>query len=526
MGVPHPDAGAPADAPVSTDAQGLADAQFPSDSWLPKDAQVPPDLASPFPCAALQPLADGVLTERHVVRALFTPDRSSLVLMVTNQGPYGNSAYDLLLVRLPSGQVSDIAMSVFSAEWLQPGSTLLVRTVQTGSSDLVAVSTDSIRWGTLVQGECQHVVAPDGSRVYVIHNCDSHNNGTMDVIDVASGTSTRLAVGATFATPTPTRSAAVSPDGRWVTFLISTPSDGGSGQSLLAVASADGQVETLTSQPGAHDPAFVSDDLLLFATGSSYHMGDIRGHAPGTGDTSYLVAAKRDQGLFGYQVSPDKTWVLGATEATDHMDELYAIRLDGSGEQLLASDLYDYLMNQLALRVFAFSASGRIIYNTGRNLGVAFVGLDGGTPTVLSGGATFLEAPQLDQVALVELSGSTFSLSRLRLVDLASGTDVFAYDPSGAIGTVGFPPNRDGMVFVESRSPDSTRLRYASADQSVVLGEWQTTQFQHDSLSDYYGTLIYTYPVDPTGCFTVFDTDLAPGPGTREENAQMLRLAG
>jgi hypothetical protein len=172
-------------------------------------------------------------------------------------------------------------------------------------------------------------------------------------------------------------------------------------------------------------------------------------------------------------------------------------------------------MNQLALRVFAFSASGRIIYNTGRNLGVAFVGLDGGTPTVLSGGATFLEAPQLDQVALVELSGSTFSLSRLRLVDLASGTDVFAYDPSGAIGTVGFPPNRDGMVFVESRSPDSTRLRYASADQSVVLGEWQTTQFQHDSLSDYYGTLIYTYPVDPTGCFTVFDTDLAPGPGTR-----------
>jgi hypothetical protein len=23
------------------------------------------------------------------------------------------------------------------------------------------------------------------------------------------------------------------------------------------------------------------------------------------------------------------------------------------------------------------------------------------------------------------------------------------------------------------------------------------------------------YPVDPTGCFTVVDTDLAPGPGTR-----------
>jgi hypothetical protein len=48
-----------------------------------------------------------------------------------------------------------------------------------------------------------------------------------------------------------------------------------------------------------------------------------------------------------------------------------------------------------------------------------------------------------------------------------------------------------------------------------VLGEWQTSQFEPDPWPYNYGTWFYVYPVDPTGCFTVFDTDLAPGPGTR-----------
>jgi hypothetical protein len=56
---------------------------------------------------------------------------------------------------------------------------------------------------------------------------------------------------------------------------------------------------------------------------------------------------------------------------------------------------------------------------------------------------------------------------------------------------------------------------YSSVDQSVVLGEWQTTQFQPDSLADHNGTVLDINPVDPTGCFAVFDTDQTPGPGTR-----------
>ena len=478
------------------------------------DARVPPDFAPAVGCAALQPLANGVLTSRHAARVLFAPDRSSLVLQVKGEGPSGSSVEDdLLLVRLPSGEVSPIISAIDSAEWLQPGATLLVSAVREGRSDLAVVGSDGSGVRTLVQGVCDHVAASDGSRVYAIHDCGGSKYGTMDVIDVASGASTRLKVGAGFGTLSPTSAAAVSPDGRWVAFLTSIVLDGGSPENLLVVGGADGRVETLASQPGAFDQGFVSDRLLLFRTDWYLPNGGIHGHVPGTGDTSYVVAAKRDPGLFGYQASPDGTWLLGATETTGAGGDLYAIRLDGAGELLLASDLLDFMMSEMARRVFAFSASGRVIYNRDLLGGVATVGLDGGTPTVLSDRASFLETPRLDRVALVEPKGPTPAASRLRLVDLESAADVFAYDSDGGTWAIGFPPSGRGLVFTESRSPSPNRLRYVSADQSVVLGEWQATHFWPDT--SYHGTPPSTYPVDPTGCFTVFDTDLTPGPGTR-----------
>ena len=333
----------------------------------------------------------------------------------------------------------------------------------------------------------------------------------LDVIDVASGASTRLALGAGFWTLRPTNAAAVSSDGRWVTFMIGIPTDGGSSQYVLVVAGADGRVETLASQPSAYDAGFVSDRLLLFQTGA--WSSEIRGHVPGTGDTSYLVAANRDPGQFGYVVSPDGTRLLGAAMTTEYIYELYAIRLDGSGELLLAPDLVSFQLFEMPIRAFAFSAGGRAIYLSDRPFGVATVSLDGGKPTKLSGGAYFREAPRLDQVALVEPTSLAPAASRLRLVDLEYGTDVFAYDSDGGVETVGFPPSGRDLVFTEYGPPGRTQLRYASADQSGVLGEWMTTQFQPDV--SYFAMSLEVHPVDPTGCFTVFDTDLTPGPGTR-----------
>ncbi len=486
----------------SVDAGAAADAR------LAMDALLPPDLAPAVGCAALQPLANGVLTPRHAVRALFAPDRTSLILRVRGEAPSESSVYDdLLLVQLPSGKVSTIINSITSAEWLRPGSTLLVRAEQEGRIDLVVVRPDGSGLRTLAQGVCDHVAAPDGTRVYAMRDCYSYRMGAMDVIDVVSGAIARLAVGAQAGT------AAVSPDGRWVAFLTSIPVDGGSSQNLVVVGGADGRVETLASQPDAAQLGFVSDRLLLFRNGSSYINGDIRGHVPGTGDTSHLVAANRHPGWYGYRVSPDGTWLLGATEVTTFVAALYAIRLDGTGERLLASDLYDFWRNQLGPQVFAFTASGRVIYKKDGDPAVATIGLDGSAPMEIAGPEWFLEAPRLNQVALVGPPETMAMTDRLQLADSESGTAVFTYDSDGNVNTVGFPPDGRGLVFVESPTPGSHRLRYGSADKSVVLGEWQSSVFGWDSLSD--APPLHTYPIDPTGCFTVFDTDLAPSPGTR-----------
>ena len=471
--------------------------------------RVPPDLPPPaFACADLQPLAEAVLTPRHVVRALFAPDRSSLVLQVKGEGPSGSSVEDdLVLVRLPSGEVSPIISSITSAEWLQPGVTLLVSALREGRSDLMVVGSDGSGLRTLVQAECHHVAAPDGSRVYVLHDCDSYAHGPIDVVDLASGS---LATLATFGELP--RYGSVSPDGRWVAFQTFIPLNGGASQWILAIGSADGRVETLASQTNPLYPGFVSDRLLLFQTGA-----EIRGHVPGTGDTSYLVAADRYTGEYGYQISPDGKWLLGAdasqTSASRCVTKLYAIPLDGTGELLLASDPNNCSPHPQMVppRDFAFSAHGRVIYRIS-DFGVATVGLDGAKPTVLSDGAYFLEAPWLDQVALFEPTGAAAPASRLRLVDLESGTDVFACDSDGDVWAIGFPPSGRGLVFAESRSPGPSRLRYASADGFLVLGEWQSTHFVPDPLSN--TPPLTTYPLDPTGCFTVFDTNLTPGPGT------------
>ena len=64
-------------------------------------------------------------------------------------------------------------------------------------------------------------------------------------------------------------------------------------------------------------------------------------------------------------------------------------------------------------------------------------------------------------------------------------------------------------------SSGAEQLRYLSGiiPDSAVLGEWMETLL--NMTPGVYGDPPGRYPVDPTGCFTVVDTDLAPGPGTR-----------
>jgi hypothetical protein len=456
-------------------------------------------------CADLRRLESGVLTSRRLRDVLFTADRSSVVLRVWQQSSFDlRDPSDLLLVSFPAGEVSTLAVSIRTAEWLVPGETMLVHMAEDGGKDLVVLPIDGGGPRTLVENVCAYAAAPDGSRAFAVHSCDQYEHGPLEIVDVASGARARLAE---YAELEPPVGHPVSPNGQWVTFSSFVPSRAGGREWRLAVGNADGRVETITSDAFVGTAAFARNDLLVF------QVEELRGHVPGTGDSSYLIAASRDIGTSGYQISADGQWLLGESANPVETYDLHGIRLDGKRDVLLASGLDTFFPTAAVQVLFTLSAHARALYVADAAHGVAVVNIDGGERKFLSPGAYFRPAPILDRVALAEWPSPNGAASHLRVVDLATKANLLDVNAAGAVWTIGFPNGNPGFVFAESPPASPTRLRYASSSQSVVLGEWSQAGFPpHSPLSDGSFDL---FPTDPTGCFVVFDTDLAPGPGVR-----------
>jgi hypothetical protein len=528
-----PDIGADTGGPNDTPADPISETPRPDASCeaLPPDAApevlAPSDVPDLGPtdgatvrtkCSELKHLADqGVLTKQRTSQVTFAPDRSWVVLKVQADSPTDARYPDqLLLVALPSGEVTTISSEGATAEALGPSGGLLLVTPSPGNS-LAVYEKGGLR--SLASSSCAHLASPDGSRVYVIRDCGSSTIGTLDVVDVASGRATTLAskvLDQDYWTP----EFAVSPSGRYFAFVASNPDAGDA--YVVHVADSSGKVYAITSQPGATGPWFVSDELLVFSVEERLNPtpnGSLRAHILGGGDTSYLLATGRTHGYFGYKTSPDKQWVLGASQllrdgSAPHAGLLYAIRLDGVGEKLLANNLMPFWLYEMALDVTAWSGDGsRALYLSDSGPGAWAVEPNGSAPTLLSAGGHFRPAPVGDHVALLESVGDARQ-SRLRVHALASASDVFSFATDGSLAAARFTPDAGGLVFVNTSANGTSELRYfsPSVPASTVLGEWKRTLLD---LSFEAGSLMGTYPMDPTGCFTVVDTDLAPGPGTR-----------
>jgi hypothetical protein len=492
---------------------------------LPGDLEVPPDSpparrdgALPGTgCNALKHLAEqGVLTKQRTKEVTFAPDRSWVVLRVRQDVPPEIGHPDQLLrVALPSGEVEMISSAGGNAEALGQRGGLLVL----NNEDVAAYENGTLR--TLASGACAHLATPDGSRLYVIRDCVA-SRGTLDVIDVASGTATTLATnvrGWTYGTP----DFSISPDGRYFAFLVQGP-DGGETSTLLNVADRGGKVYTLSSQRGATMPWFVSDELLLFSVSASGYPnpnGSLRAHVPGSGDTAYSLApAGQAAGLHGYKVSADQQWLLGIDDVRGDAGwgvagRLYAIRLDGTGENLLASTLVPHWLYQMGFDSFGWSGDGNwALYVADR--GAVWASEPHGAATVrLSASGWYHAAPVGDQVAVVENTGDARS-NQLRVLAVGPMRVVYSFGTDGSLAAPNFTPDARGLLFVSASSSGAQQLRYfsTSAPRSVVLGEWTETLL--DTHPGYYlDDPLGSYPMDPTGCFTIVDTDLAPGPGTR-----------
>jgi hypothetical protein len=491
-------------------------------------------------CSLLEPIA-GLLTERRTRKVLFTKDQSAVVLLTVNE----SVGDEVLVVSLPGGEQIQLRTGVADMEWLGRDESSLLLTTIDGS--LVVAPADGRKPRQIADGVCAHATSPDGLVVYALRDCDGPL-AAVDVIDIATGEARRVAQNAVNLGEG-TASIVVSPGGSWAAFRLGGQADAGVVPSAsIAIVGRNGATYALLSSPGGTDPKFVSDAVLVFAVGAD----EIHGHVPGSGDKSYLIGKGYDyRPAFGYRISPDGKLLLAAKRTSDALGlsmELHALNIDGSGGARVADDLYDDLYESTASKdsglhyLFGFDHGGRhIVYLAAFFSGSIAVPLMDGygrltAVDVASGAKTqiyrynaFVTSPFGGEIAALvfPLIAEHADSVAIGIYDFNIGADLQGPRWSkGALADtsdIAFTADRRGLLMTGRRSDiydnpqrEGRGLRYISlvTGQGADLGDWKSTYLPLQDRYYYNLDPRRPYPVDPTSCFVIVDTDLAPGPGT------------
>jgi hypothetical protein len=454
-------------------------------------------------CRELQPLADKpVLVPGPTYLTFFSADRSFLLLQL--QGDPGR----LVRVDLPSGAISTVADPIGSVTSLGGGKAFLL--AGTGADRWETWLYDGNQTRPLYSGICHVAATPEGATLYAVGPCVGAENG-LSRIDLATGT--RIAIDRRVELA-PKPDIRVSPNGQWIAYGITDPEDS---HRTLAVADATGKVTSLTTERKVYLVDFASDQLMLFQTeGPPGTPGDIRGHVPGSGDTSFLIAADRAPGSDdGYVFSPDRSQIV-MVKRPDPTDvngpnSIYRLPLAGGDPVLLVanwSDPFGARPNPIF-----FDSQGQYVLYTTYERGdpatfpLAVVDLQGSPPRPLAddGGVILGTA---SSSALIIDDHPDGQPTQLRLTDLATGRDRLSYSSKAGVEPVAVLRNDQAFLFAEYEG-ERRRARFVSAkhSKSVLLGEWNQSRCR--------GCPELILQADPTGCFTVVNTDATSPPGTR-----------
>jgi hypothetical protein len=454
-------------------------------------------------CASLKALAaSGPITSSRASQVLFSGDGRWLLLQASGVA---------LSVQLPSGEMRVLAQAVRNVDWLGKDQALVTTNPQ---GDLLALALDGSTSKTIATKVCAHAATPDGSRVYYNHDCDT-STGDVAVVDVATGASQELASRGW------NSSLVVSPGGRWAAFhSYAPPSDASATPATVWVVDAQGNAYA-ASQDSGYSPVFISDDILLYQSPTeTYRDTKIWRHTPGT--RTSLLLGQGDPGFFGYETNPDRSAILVANPTAGTLD---LVPLDGSGAVRLLGGLIDYSRYQLAFRAFAFAPFGnRALYvfehaadgGWGSGLASVTTPTTGNSQLVLNwGSGVFALSPYADRVATTNYD---YMADRSTVQILSSNTAAgqFAFDEAGSLSALTFVPGDTGFLFIAKPVGGTSKLRHFSFASGMVstLAEWNISNLLPLSYASSMGGQEGAYPVDPSGCFALVDSDL-PTPGTR-----------
>jgi hypothetical protein len=475
----------------------------------------------PAACAGLSGAAKGLRVSSLLASRLLIPDRLDRLYLLVKKS---TGTHDLYSVPLPKGTESHLESELFDAEWLDDTQkALLLRKATTTSSsslpyNLLLLDASGVVVRTVAKDVCGHTAAPDGSRVYVVRSCDTSTwTGSLEVVEVKTLASTTLASKVHYLGP------AVSADSKWAAYTsnVSTLSCGtvaGDGQ----IVGTDGKSTTFGTGVLPSSLQFLKSkgSLLYRKTASSCTKTELRAVPPASPSSSILLTQARDFANLGllepgqrYAVSSDETLVLAAdAQSSATSAKLYAVRTDGAGETLLASDLYPYFTVSAMYEPWA-SAATRVLYT--RLSGTAKVGLaamtwSGGSvvdlTTSLLPAAYLVSSAHPDDVAYVDMSGS--SSYRMNLASAAQGTSVrIDTGLTSGVSRLAFSGDGRGVLFVQLSS-GSNVLWYGAraAGKTEVAGQ---------ELGRWSSSVTSAVQPDGVGCLVAFASDLgSSGSGT------------
>ena len=493
----------------------------------PRDRSLLPDRphgdTSPPPgCAALGGYTKGKrLTSFYARKARFSPSLKQLA-MVTHRD---NAPGDLYLFPLPSGTARLLATSIHDARWLPQDRGLLANKVQSGSSstpyDLLHFAADGTKKRVLGSNVCAHVATPDGSRVYLVTECDKQYLGKLAVVKVSGGPVMLLA------TDVAAFSLVVSPDNKWAAYEADLSIAPGclNPTGAVEVVNAAGKRNMLTAKIMKYSLQFTPANLLLARRVDNCKKNEVTFiiSSPNSGTVSELSNESSldfyGYGFFSgqrYAVTPDGKYVLFSryNSTSLQQNDLLAMSTWDGTTRVLAKDLYPYQMTSMAFTVWTYANAGKhVVYVKGNvgfpQMGLAAVPEGGGKSLKLTDslyGAAYVVSRDTADAAWIQASGPDSQevfygsvSSSARILVLASHKQ--------PLSSLSMMPGGRGILLVQRSGAINKLVQGSSGGGSRVLGQWTMGYMTGSYPSD--GPPVSGYQMDRLGCAVVYNRDMA-----------------